>query len=525
MIVETDETAQKERSLEQRAAHRSDSQPDRRRTSRVWLRPFLLAIGSIFVLGIAAIFFSGRLLTPESDPRMTHTITRGDLIVSVIEQGTLESSNNVEIKCKVRGFSTVIWVIEGGTEVKKGDELVKLDTKVIEEAVSLTKTNVHIARATLERTKADVATSEIAIDAYIEGRYRSQLKSLEKELELAKSNLLTAQKNLEQSKLFYSRGNVNDLELEGSEFAVTQAELVLKVKTTQIDVLERFTKEMELETLKGNLTANKSKLQADEAGLEMDETRRDRAVEELANCVIKADRDGMVIYPSAAAWKNTPDIAEGAAVRHDQVLLLMPDLSKMQVKVGIHESVIDRVQAGQTALVTLPDRTLEAKVSSVATVTKPSGWWTGNVVKYDTIIELPPEQGLKPGMSAEVEVILARHQNVLKIPVAAVIETDEGDFCWVKTSADFQRRALQLGDSNDVFIVVEGGLKAGDQVVLNPMAYIEEAQQDVLKSIDQAKQQASKATAMDSDAGEQKKQTKESAQQTSAARPALESPP
>ena len=51
---------------------------------------------------------------------LTHTITRGDLIVTVTEQGTLESSDNTEIKCKVRGESTVIWVIEGGTEVQAG---------------------------------------------------------------------------------------------------------------------------------------------------------------------------------------------------------------------------------------------------------------------------------------------------------------------------------------------------------------------------------------------------------------------
>ena len=67
----------------------------------------------------------------------------------------------------------------------------------------------------------------------------------------------------------------------------------------------------------------------------------------------------------------------------------MPDLSQMQVKLGIHESVIDRVSPGLEAVVTLPDRTLTAKVTEVASVTRPAGWWTGNVVKYDTIIELP----------------------------------------------------------------------------------------------------------------------------------------
>jgi multidrug efflux pump subunit AcrA (membrane-fusion protein) len=164
----------------------------------------------------------------------------------------------------------------------------------------------------------------------------------------------------------------------------------------------------------------------------------------------------------------------------------MPDLAKMQVKVGIHESIIDRIKPGLPARVTLPDQTLDGNISSVSPVTRPAGWWTGNVVKYDTIIELPSVDGLKPGMSAEVEVIMDRHEDVLTVPVAAVVETAEGDFCWVKTAERVQRRLLQLGDTNDSFIVVKAGLKEGDEVVLNPLDFIEEAQNEVLKPVDEA---------------------------------------
>jgi len=198
---------------------------------------------------------------------------------------------------------------------------------------------------------------------------------------------------LEHSEALFKQGYVTDLEVQGNSFTVTQAELELKIKQTEITVLEDFTKQMELETFRGNLTASRSKLAADEAGLAMEIKRKSRAEEELRACVITAERAGLVIYPSAAAWKRTPDITEGATVRKDQVLLLMPDLKKMQVKVGIHESIIDRVRAGLRAIVTLPDRTMEATVTSVAAVTRPAGWWTGNVVKYDTIIELPSKQG------------------------------------------------------------------------------------------------------------------------------------
>jgi hypothetical protein len=92
-------------------------------------------------------------------------------------------------------------------------------------------------------------------------------------------------------------------------------------------------------------------------------------------------------------------------------------------------------------------------------------------------------------MSAEVEIILAKYEDVLTIPVAAVLETELATLCWVQTPAGPQRRVIQLGDSNDVFIVVQAGLQEGDQVVLNPVASVAEAQQAALKTIDQSQKE------------------------------------
>jgi hypothetical protein len=205
-----------------------------------------------------------------------------------------------------------------------------------------------------------------------------------------------------------------------------------------------------------------------------DASRRDRALDELQHCTVKAERGGLVIHPNAAQWEIAP-IAAGSTVYMDQILLLMPDLSKMQVKVGIHESVIDRVNEGLSAKVTLPNQTIDGTVSSVASVTRPAGWWTGNEVRYDTTIRLPADAGLMPGMSADVKVLIARHDNVLTIPVAAVAESEADSYCFVKTAAGPRRRALVLGDSNGVFTVVRQGLEDGDEVILHPLA-VREAQ-------------------------------------------------
>ena len=445
-------------------------------------------IGVVAVIASAAALIPGASRSPDIGPVRTHTITRGDLIVTVTEQGTLESSDNTEIKCKVRGDSTVIWVIEGGTEVKPGDELVRLDTLAIEDAISERTKFAHLTRSGAERARADVATAELAIPEYLEGRYRSRLMTLEKDLAIIESNLRTALNMLGHAAMMAERGYVSELEVEERTFAVRQAELNVGVKTTEIHVLKEYTKAIELETLNGNLNAARARLAAEEERLKMDTARRDLAKEEFGYCVIKAERSGVVIYPSAAAWKNAPEIEEGATVHKDQVLLLLPDLSKMQVKVGIHESIIDRIKPGLAARITLPDKTLDGQVSSVAVVTRPAGWWTGNVVKYDTIIQLPSAEGLRPGMSAEVEVTMERHEDVLMVPVTAVVETAEGDLCWVKTVEGVQRRQLTLGDTDDAFIVVRAGLAEGDQVVLDPLAVIEEAQTAALKPMNEVNQ-------------------------------------
>ena len=439
-----------------------------------------LVVGAILV-GAAFIPEASSSVAVGSLP--THKIARGELLVSVTEQGTLESANNTEIKCKVRGDNTLISVIESGTEVEAGDELVRLETLLIEEEISERTKFAHLARSAVARAEANVARAEIAISQYLKGRFVTELSKLQKELAVAESNFVSAKNMLSHTKMMAESEYTSELNVEEKQFAVEQADLQVKLTNTRIDVLKRFKKQEELATLEGDLNAARANHAAEKERALADEMRLRRAEEELVQCVVKAERSGVVIYPSGKAWEDSPDIEEGATVHKDQVLLLMPDLDKMQVKVGIHESVIDRVQPGLPAKVTLPNKSHDADVSSVASVAEPAGWWTGNVVKYETIVKLPKTEGLRPGMSVEVEVVLARHKNVLLIPTSAVIATQTGHACWVRRMGAVQRRSLELGDNSDMFIVVESGLLEGDEVVLDPLAPLPAAQAEAAESV------------------------------------------
>src|SRR5690348_12797812 len=77
--------------------------------SRATLVVALIAVIAAGVYGMTA------MVAPAPGAQLlTHTISRGDLVVSITEQGTLESCNNREIKCRVKGESTVVWVVETG---------------------------------------------------------------------------------------------------------------------------------------------------------------------------------------------------------------------------------------------------------------------------------------------------------------------------------------------------------------------------------------------------------------------------
>jgi HlyD family secretion protein len=377
--------------------------------------------------------------------------------------------------------------------VEPGDVLVRLATMAYEDRLNMVSKWVHSSRANLAQSTANVKRAQLAVSEYLEGRYRTQLMTLQKDLAISESNLLTAQNMLAHAETMAQRGYISDLDLERSTIAVTQAKLNLDVKQKEIGVLTDYTKAMELETLNGDLEASKARHEANKAQVKNAEAQLILCQGDLENCVVRAEKSSTVIYPTGKPWEYVPEIEEGAAIYMGQTMLLMPDLTNMQVKIGIRESFIDRMKPGQKAKVSLPNQTLEGEVSSVASVTGPAGWWNGNTVRYDTIVKLPSVPWLRPGMSAEVEIIIAQHENVLMIPVAAVVESAQGDYCWIKTTDGTKKCSLQLGDTNDRFTVVEAGLQEGDEVVLHPFAF-QEAKTLAEQPRDDAEVQEPKAT-------------------------------
>jgi len=453
--------------------------------TRSRLRPILLVLLVVAGAAVGGSAYTQGYFTPTvEDPfahALTHKVVRSDMVINVSELGSLESSNNTKIVCRVRGQNTITSVVESGTYVKKGDTVLTLDTLYIDEQISERSKYAHWSKAGAQHWQSVMTRAKLSIPEYLEGRYVARQMEMEKDLAIAESRLRTSQNILAHTMMLQERGYVSALDVEQREFNVTTSELSVENTKTRIEVYEKTSKAREVARLEGDLKIAKAQFGANDERADADASRRDRAVAEREYCTILAPKDGLVIHPRAAAWKGAPDITEGGTVYKEQVLLLMPDLDKMQVKVGVHEAVVSEIKAGLPTRITLPNREpIVAVVSHVADIARPASLGSGDVIKYDVIVELPPIPDLKPGMSAEIEIIMAEHKNVLVIPVAAVLELEDGFHCWVKVGANVVKRAIKLGDSNDIFIVIKDGLNEGDAVVLNPLAYIDEAQKEVL---------------------------------------------
>ena len=422
------------------------------------------------------------MMTPGQDDivhkhHLTHTVARVPLTVSLKEQGTLESSENVEIICKVRGENIITSVVENGAYVKEGDVILTLDSLYIDEQISERSKYAHWSRSGAEHWRATANYRQLKVAEYLEGRYVTQVMSKELERVLKESALLADNKMLAFNMQQFEKGYVSKDHVDQIRRQIDKSVVDLDLLNTDLKVLKEHTKKSEMARLEGELKVAQAQFEASDERAEADASRRDRAVEEKAFCTILAPKDGLVIHPRAASWKWAPDIVIGGSVYKEQVLLLMPDLDQMQVKIGVEEEVIDNISVGMKTIVTLPGREpFEAKVSEVADIARPPIIGSGDVVRYDVIVALPKLEDLKPGTSAKLEIVMNELEEVLTIPVAATVEIDEQTYCWVETKTGVEQRLLETKVGDDVFVIVTDGVHVGEKIVMNPLLYTDAPQ-------------------------------------------------
>jgi multidrug efflux pump subunit AcrA (membrane-fusion protein) len=143
----------------------------------------------------------------------------------------------------------------------------------------------------------------------------------------------------------------------------------------------------------------------------------------------------------------------------------------MEVLALLNESVVTDVRSGMRARVRvegMPDQTMWGQVTKLGQF--PVSDWRVDARYFEGIVKLDaPIAGLKPGMTAQVELEMPEREDVLTVPSEAITTTDDGnDVCFVVQGDGLEKRPVKLGQVTESLSEVTAGLREGEQVVLNP---------------------------------------------------------
>ncbi|MHC4143830.1 MAG: efflux RND transporter periplasmic adaptor subunit [Planctomycetota bacterium] len=151
----------------------------------------------------------------------------------------------------------------------------------------------------------------------------------------------------------------------------------------------------------------------------------------------------------------------------------MPDTAEMIAEIAVHEAEVDKVRPGQRAVITVdpfPDETFTGQVLKVAHLPDSRrGFLNPDLKVYITQVLIEGTHDyLKPGMSAKVEILVERLEDVIIVPVQVVANRGGSKVCFVSTPGGTEERIVQTGAFDDTFVQIVDGLKEGEKVLLNP---------------------------------------------------------
>ena len=293
---------------------------------------------------------------------------------------------------------------------------------------------------------------------------------------LARNAMLDAQDNLEVAR---ARAALN---LLNAQFKVTQAEWALADAQEALAELQAGPDPVAVAQARNavaqaeyNLAKAQDDLQTLLAGpnpddLALAEARYKAAEAALAEA--EANLEGAVLRAPFTGTVLAVNVQPGDKVSSNQVAIVLADLRDLRVLAYVDETEISQVERGQEVVVTFdafPGKRFTGKVLEVPL----RGKLVGNVVTYEVPVSLEGVEGvpLKPGMTANLRVVVGRREQVLLVPAMAVEQTDEGYVVRVVELDGSQGVVpVEVGLSDGVYTEVVRGLNKGDQVIVQAQA-------------------------------------------------------
>ena len=395
-----------------------------RKSKRFWIWVGSTAVIVVLIAGTGLIKLAkGASLDPN---RLAH-VTRGDVAQSVVATGKIEPITKVEVKSKASGIVEKLFV-DINSKVTKGQQLAELDKQEISDQVDAQRAQLAAAQANVATYEANIAQDKVNAAAPDLPMYKA---TLERNQEMQRDGIVSRQVMDDANK----------------------------------DYLAALTRR---DSAKAQIGVDNAKLKQAQAQVQESQASLKQLEEQLSYTTIVAPMDGTIL---------SRDVEMGDAVSSILVLgstatLVMTegDTNEVYVQGKVDEADIAHVYLGQPARIKVEsfrDRVFNGKVTKIA----PMGVEKDNVTTFEVRVSINNPGGeLKANMTANAEILLDEHKNVLMVPENAVVYDGQKRASVLvpdKNQKDGTRKlAVTAGLSNGSVTEITSGLKEGDQVVL-----------------------------------------------------------
>ncbi len=405
-----------------------------------------------------------------------YTVDKGVLDSNVEVNGTVESNREKVFYSELDARIGTIHIKEGDF-VKKGDVIISYDTEDIERLEALTNLQ---AQADLGSYNNSMQTGSRTAGLY--GEAKRNLATLDQQIAETQEAITRTQNNLSERKA--------DLADFGAKLQISLIDWADKPDSDEYENLQKMVQtnayeqqyaddivqmQEELNTLNvqlANLKEYKAEMTSQKASTVMglmtegakEQLEAVKEANELSSSVkladyekakegVKADFDGIVTKINAI---------EGSSVSKGTELLTLKSTEDIVIKSSVNKYDIVNIEEGQPATVKIKNRDYAGKVSRIERMTKDSG--TGSGIGIEITLDEPGDDIIL-GLEAKSTICTANLSEVVRIPLDALSEDEEGSYVFVARDGKAEKEFVECGIRNEEMVEIRSGLSEGSLVV------------------------------------------------------------
>ena len=436
----------------------------------------LIIVAILAAGGYGFYLWQQRQLAAQTSSLETTPAARGSLTATIGATGQVSSKQTASLLWKASGTVQDVYV-KIGDSVKTGDKLAELEQTSLPQAIILAQADLESANKALDDlyTNAEIAkvqaltsiatyaknvkSAQYQLDNFTIPENQAGLDTLEA-LDLMKQKLDEATAAFEPYKFLASGDKTRDEFKEKLDLAQSDYNAVVK----------RLDYENALEVAKANLNKARKDYKKWENGPSADEIAATKARIAAAQATIS---QAWIEAP----FNSTVSLAipqPGDLVTPNSTAFRVDDLSSLFVDLAVSEVDINQIEAGQPVSLTFDavrGGIYRGEVVSVDRV----GTSNQGVVEFIVTVRLTDaDEQVKPGMTAAVNVVVSQLKDVLLVPNRAVRFKDGKQVVYVLQNNQTVPVNIKLGATAETTSqVLEGDLKVGDLIILNPPTQFE----------------------------------------------------